>query len=105
LAARDANGFLYLISRLGVTGARDTIPADLETQVARVRAVAHLPVAIGFGLSTPEQAARAARAADGVVVGSAMIEALGTGGPEAAERLVRELAGAVRGARGKRAPP
>jgi tryptophan synthase alpha chain len=98
---RDATGFIYCISRLGVTGARDAVPRDLETQVARVRAATPLPVAVGFGLSTPEQAARAARAADGVVVGSALVEALGTGGPAAAERLMAALAAAVRGARGR----
>lgn len=98
-AVRDATGFIYFISRLGVTGTRDAVPPDLETQVARVRAATPLPVAVGFGLSTPEQAARAARAADGVVVGSAIVEALGTGGPAAAERLVAALAAAVRGAR------
>lgn len=98
-AVRGAGGFVYVISRLGVTGARDTVPQDLETQVARVRAATPLPVAVGFGLSTPDQAARTARAADGVIVGSAVVEALGTGGPVAAEQLIARLAAAVRGAR------
>lgn len=99
-ALQDAAGFVYLISRLGVTGARDSVPPDLETHLRRVRALTSLPVAVGFGLSTPQQAARTARSADGVVVGSALVEALGAGGPEAAERLVRDLVAAVRSVRG-----
>jgi len=95
-AVHGASGFLYLISRLGVTGARDQVPADLAQHVARLRAASPLPVAVGFGISTPAQARAAAGLADGVVVGSAIVEALGTGGPGAAERLVRELAAAVR---------
>jgi tryptophan synthase alpha chain len=91
----DAKGFVYLISRLGVTGARDDIPEGIETQVRRIRAVTPLPVAVGFGIGTPAQAAAAARYADGVVVGSALMDALGRGGVAAAERLVRELAAAV----------
>ncbi len=95
-AVRGASGFLYLISRLGVTGARDQVPPDLAAYVARVRAASPLPVAVGFGISTPAQARATAALADGVVVGSAVVEALGAGGPDAAERLVRELAAAVR---------
>jgi tryptophan synthase alpha chain len=95
-AVRGASGFMYFISRLGVTGARDAVPEDLEAQVARLRAATPLPVVVGFGLSTPEQAARAARAADGVVVGSALVEALTSGGPAAAERLMTALVAAVR---------
>jgi tryptophan synthase alpha chain len=95
-AVQGASGFLYLISRLGVTGARAQVPADLAGQVGRLRAVSPLPVAVGFGISTPDQARTAAGCADGVVVGSAIVDALAAGGPVAAERLVRELAAAVR---------
>jgi tryptophan synthase alpha chain len=91
----DATGFVYLISRLGVTGARDEVPEDLGMNVRRIRTVTPLPVAVGFGISTPAQAAAAARHADGVVVGSALMDALARGGVAAAERLVRELAAAV----------
>jgi tryptophan synthase alpha chain len=96
-ALQGATGFVYLISRLGVTGARDTVPADLEAQLRRVRAATRLPVAVGFGIGTPAQAAVAARYADGVVVGSALMDALaqGGGGVRAMERLARELASAV----------
>ena len=96
-ALRGATGFVYLISRLGVTGARADAPPDLEAQVTRVRAAAssRLPVAVGFGIGTPAQAAAAARSADGVVVGSALMDALARGGVAAIERLTRELAAAV----------
>ena len=75
--ARHGSGFVYLISRLGVTGTRDELPADLEQTVARVRAETSLPICVGFGVSTPDQAARVARLADGVVVGSALVRAAG----------------------------
>jgi tryptophan synthase alpha chain len=94
-AVSGATGFIYLISRLGVTGARDTVPADLEHHVRRIRAVTPVPIAVGFGIATPAQAKAAARYADGVVVGSALMDALATGGVAAAERLTRELAAAV----------
>lgn len=100
-AVRGARGFVYFISRLGVTGARAEAPPDLEAQVRRIRAVTPLPIAVGFGISTPAQAAAAARVADGVVVGSALVDALRNGaatgtGQDAAGALLRELAGAVR---------
>lgn len=96
-ALAQATGFVYLISRLGVTGARADAPPDLEAQVARIRAATALPVAVGFGIGTPAQAAAAARHADGVVVGSALMEALAAGGVERATGLTRELAAAVHG--------
>lgn len=73
----SASGFLYYISRLGVTGARDALDAGLADKVSELRAVVRLPVAVGFGISTPEQASAVAGMADGVVVGSALIAALG----------------------------
>jgi len=97
LGGGAATGFVYLISRLGVTGARDDVPPDLEAQVRRVRAATPLPVVVGFGIGTPAQAAAAARCADGVVVGSALMDALARGGVAAAERLTGELAAAVHG--------
>jgi tryptophan synthase alpha chain len=96
-ALANATGFVYLISRLGVTGARTDVPPDLAAQVARLRAATRLPVAVGFGIGTPAQAAATARHADGVVVGSALMDALGRGGVPAMERLTRELAAAVHG--------
>ena len=76
VAAR-ASGYLYLVSLVGVTGARDRLPAGLESFVARVRAASDLPLAVGFGIATPAQAARVARIAEGVIVGSALIGAIG----------------------------
>jgi len=66
-------GFLYAISRLGVTGVRDTLPDDVATLMARVRTCADLPVAMGFGISRPEQVAEVCRVADAAVVGSALV--------------------------------
>jgi len=94
-ALAGASGFVYLISRLGVTGARDTVPADLDVQVHRIRAATRLPVAVGFGIGTPAQAAAAARSADGVVVGSALMDVLAKDGLSGLQRLTRELAAAV----------
>src|SRR5204862_1880064 len=102
-AVQGASGFLYLISRLGVTGARDEVPADLADHVARVRSASALPLAVGFGIATPAQARATARLADGVVVGSAIVDALAAGGLGAAERLVRQLAAAIR--EGTACPP
>jgi len=85
--ARRASGFLYLVSLTGVTGARDRLPPDLERFVARVRQATDLPLAVGFGIGRPEQAARVARIADGVIVGSALLRAIGGGtDPVAAAR-------------------
>ena len=73
--ARTGSGFVYLISRLGVTGERSELPADLPATAARVRAATTLPLCIGFGISRPEQARAVAALADGVVVGSAIVRA------------------------------
>ncbi len=70
-------GFVYLVSLVGVTGARDSLPPALADFVARVRAVTAKPLAVGFGISTPEQAAQVARIADGVIVGSALVKVVG----------------------------
>jgi tryptophan synthase alpha chain len=72
-----SGGFLYLVSLVGVTGARDTLSAELDAFVARVRMATDLPLAVGFGIGTPGQASRVARIADGVIVGSALIKAIG----------------------------
>jgi len=73
--ARTGSGFVYLISRLGVTGERQQLPPDLPETAARVRRATSLPLCIGFGISRPEQARAVAQLADGVVVGSAMVRA------------------------------
>lgn len=98
--ARRAQGFLYYISRTGVTGATTTLREGLTREVAAMRAQTAAPIAVGFGISTPEQAAEVARAADAVVVGSALIAALDRGGAEEAERLVASLRAALDGGSG-----
>ena len=74
MIAREAEGFLYLVSSLGVTGTRSEITTDLASIVKVVRENTDVPCAIGFGISTPEQAEKMAKIADGVIVGSAIIK-------------------------------
>jgi len=74
LVAQRSRGFIYLVSVTGVTGVRDRLPADLEAFVSRVRKVATQPLCVGFGISVPEQARQVARIADGVIVGSRIIQ-------------------------------
>ena len=92
--ARHGSGFVYLISRLGVTGIRDDIPADLPGTIARLRSATSLPICAGFGISTPSQAAAVGTLADGIVVGSAIVRAAGTS-VEAAAHLTADLRGAL----------
>ena len=74
--AAAATGFIYYVSREGVTGVRDQVAANIPEAVARIRQHTSLPVAVGFGLSTPEQVKQVARCADGVVVGSALVNVI-----------------------------
>jgi tryptophan synthase alpha chain len=91
-AAMDgAEGFVYLVARLGVTGASSALATGLADSIGRVREATTLPVAVGFGISGAEQAATVGRLADGVVVGSALVEALGSGGVPAVRRFLGEL--------------
>ena len=97
--AAASRGFLYYVSRTGVTGAQMELQEGLAAEVEALRAATPVPVAVGFGISTPEQAATVARVADGVVVGSALVETLRTGGVDEGRRFVRALRRAVDGAR------
>lgn len=90
-AVQGAQGFVYLVARLGVTGATDSISTGLVESVAAVRRATPLPVAVGFGISTPDQARRVGRMADGVVVGSALVEILGRDGVRAARLFLGSL--------------
>ena len=90
-AVQGAQGFVYLVSRLGVTGATGSLASGLAGWVAAVRRATPLPVAVGFGISTPEQAQRVAAMAEGVVVGSALVEILGEHGVREATRFLRSL--------------
>jgi tryptophan synthase alpha chain len=94
-AVDGAQGFVYLVARLGVTGASVSLAADLGEYVARVRRATPLPVAVGFGISTPDQAASVGRVADGVVVGSALVDVLGRDGVRAAARFLESLRAAL----------
>ncbi|MBA3657736.1 MAG: tryptophan synthase subunit alpha [Gemmatimonadaceae bacterium] len=94
--ARNGGGFVYLISRLGVTGMRNDIPVDLKASVQMLRSCTDLPICIGFGVSTPAQAREVASLADGVVVGSALVEA-SEKSPSAAGELVAAMRSALDG--------
>jgi tryptophan synthase alpha chain len=92
--ARHGSGFVYLISRLGVTGMRNEIASGLPDTIERLRSATNLPVCVGFGISGPEQAASVAKLADGVIVGSAVVRAAETS-VDAAVTLVREMRAAI----------
>ena len=92
--ARTGSGFVYLISRLGVTGERSDLPAELPATAARLRAATTLPLCIGFGISRPEQARAVAALADGVVVGSAIVRAANES-VDTALRLAASLRAAI----------
>jgi tryptophan synthase alpha chain len=94
-AVSGAQGFVYLVSRLGVTGASPALDADLADSVKRVRRATALPVAVGFGISTPAQASAVARLADGIVVGSALVDLLGREGVGGARRFLGSLRSAL----------
>ena len=94
LAAERTDGWLYLVTVAGTTGARDQLSPALAPLVTRARAVTDVPLYAGFGISTPEQAAAAAELADGVVVGSAALVAA-EDGPAALERFVAQLRAAL----------
>ena len=94
-AVERAQGFVYLVARLGVTGASSELAADLGQSVERVRAATKLPIAVGFGISTPAQATAVARLADGVVVGSALVDELDRNGVAAAGRFLGSLRSAL----------
>jgi tryptophan synthase alpha chain len=104
LIARSAEGFIYYVSREGVTGEQTKLSDSIASQVAEIRKHTELPVAVGFGISSPEQAAEVARQADAVVVGSAIVRRMGEFGasPDFVEQIVsfvRPLAAAAHGAR------
>ena len=94
--AKVASGFVYFVSVTGVTGVRTEAPAGIEDMVDGVRAITCLPVGVGFGIATPEQAASVARYADLVIVGSALVRAMNEAGAAGAERA---CAGFVSGLR------
>lgn len=98
----NATGFLYYVSVAGITGQQQAAQDSIAAAVARLKAQTDLPVAVGFGVRTPEQAADIARVADGVVVGSAIVEIVGEHGKDAGPHVrdyVKSLSDAIRSAR------
>ena len=101
MIAREAEGFIYIVSSLGVTGVRSEITTDIGAMVRLVRENTNVPCAVGFGISRPEQAAKMAGLSDGAIVGSAIIRLLEQYGRDAAgpvEEYVRSMKDAVRSA-------
>ena len=99
---KDTSGFLYYVSVAGITGKQQAALGSIEQAVARLKAASPIPVAVGFGVRTPEQASAIAKVADGVVVGSALVDLVaehGANAPAAIEVAVRALADAVHSAR------
>ncbi len=90
-ALEGAQGFVYLVSRLGVTGASQALSEGLAESIERVRQATRLPIAVGFGISTPSQARTVGLLADGVVVGSALVDILGQDGVRQAARFLTLL--------------
>ena len=99
MIAKEADGFIYLVSSLGVTGERSKITTDLSDIVSHIRSVTDVPVAIGFGISTPEQAAEMAKISDGAIVGSAIVkivEEYGKDAPSHVGEYVKRMKDAIR---------
>ena len=99
--AASAEGFIYCVSSLGVTGERTSITGDVAGMVKLVRSVTSVPVAVGFGISTPQQAAKVAACCDGAIVGSAIVRMVGERGANAVGDIaayVRSMSDAVRSA-------
>ena len=91
--AREAEGFVYCVSSLGVTGTRSEITTDIGEMVRRIREVTNIPAAIGFGISTPEQAKVMAQKTDGVIVGSAIVKLIAEHGRDAVEPVKEYVRG------------
>lgn len=90
--AKEAVGFIYVVSSMGVTGMRGEISTDLASILASIREVTDLPAAIGFGINTPQQAAQMAQIADGAIVGSAIVKIIERYGANAREPLMEYVA-------------
>jgi len=111
LVLQGSSGFVYYVSITGITGTRSASTADLAAAVPRVRAVTDLPIAIGFGVRTPEQAAQAVQVADAAVVASSLIEILaasldaeGRAAPDTAQRVLDQVRALAEGVRNARVP-
>ena len=99
MIAKEASGFIYIVSSLGVTGTRSEITTDISAMVELIRQNSSLPCAVGFGISTPQQAAKMASLSDGAIVGSAIIKLIAQYGKDAAAPVaayVKEMKDALR---------
>ena len=99
MIAKEASGFIYIVSSLGVTGVRSNITTDIPSLCAAVKAATDVPCAIGFGISTPEQAASMSKSADGVIVGSAIVKIISEYGKDAPAKVgeyVKSMVDAIR---------
>lgn len=95
--AKEAKGYIYVVSSMGVTGMRNNITKDIDKTIAKVREVSDTPVAIGFGINTPEQAAAYSKIADGVIVGSAIVKIIGEHGADAGKYVYEYVKAMVDG--------
>jgi len=98
MIAKDASGFVYCVSSLGVTGTRTEITTDIGEMVSLVKGAKDIPCAVGFGISTPEQAAKMAQTSDGVIVGSAIVKIIAKYGEDAVPHVaeyVRSMKAAI----------
>jgi tryptophan synthase alpha chain len=96
--AKNARGFLYYVSREGVTGAQENVSCSLGEQIAQIRKISDLPIAVGFGISNAQQAREVAQHADAVVVGSAIVDLIAKHGSSSVGKVsafAREIAGAI----------
>jgi tryptophan synthase alpha chain len=95
LIAGHSRGFIYLVSLTGVTGARDSLPAELEEFVLRVRKRTHQPLCVGFGIASAEQASRVAKIADGIIVGSRIVQLMNEPSLVNLEQFIKGLSAAI----------
>ncbi|MCL2397702.1 MAG: tryptophan synthase subunit alpha [Defluviitaleaceae bacterium] len=96
--AREAKGFIYCVSSLGVTGIRNDINTDIAELIKRVNSISSVPCAVGFGISTPEQARDMAKISDGVIIGSAIVDLVarhGEGSIESVRKFVSEIKSSI----------
>lgn len=101
MIAKEASGFLYVVSSMGVTGMRESIETDIGSMIQAIREVTDVPAAVGFGISTPEQAGQMAAVSDGAIVGSAIVQLIAQHGERAEaalEEYVSRMKAAVRSA-------
>ncbi len=97
MIAKEANGYIYVVSSMGVTGIRSEITTDINGIVENIRKVTNTPIAIGFGINTPEQAASYSQIADGVIVGSAIVKIIGEHGKDAGKYVYEYVKSMVDG--------